>query len=91
MKISVTNTPLDGVVLIDTQFFRDERGFLIESWQQRDYAEAGLAMTFVQDSHSRSRRGVLRGVHYQDMTAPMSNMSERAISATISGRPKRRH
>lgn len=74
MKITVTKTPLDGVVLVDTKFFQDERGFFIESWHQRDYAEAGLAMTFVQDGHSRSPRGVLRGMHYQDMTAPMGKL-----------------
>lgn len=74
MKITVTRTPLDGVVLIDTKYFQDDRGFFIESWHQRDYAEAGLTMTFVQDGHSRSPRGVLRGMHYQDMTAPMGKL-----------------
>src|SRR5262249_43555489 len=74
MQITVTKTPLDGVVLIDTKYFKDERGFFIESWHQRDYAAAGLSMTFVQDGHSRSPRGVLRGLHYQDMTAPMGKL-----------------
>jgi dTDP-4-dehydrorhamnose 3,5-epimerase len=74
MKITVTKTALDGVVLIDTAFFQDERGFFIESWHQRDYASHGLDMTFVQDGHSRSPRGVLRGLHYQDMTAPMGKL-----------------
>src|ERR1051326_4697796 len=74
MKITVTKTPLEGVVLIDTPFSKDERGFFIESWHQRDYADAGLPMTFVQDGHSRSPRGVLRGMHYQDMTAPMGKL-----------------
>ena len=45
--------------------FGDERGFFFESWNARDFAAAGLAATFVQDNHSRSRRGVLRGLHYQ--------------------------
>lgn len=74
MKISVTTTPLSGVVVIDTKFFQDERGFFIEPWHARDYADAGLAMTFVQEGHSRSGRGVLRGLHYQDMTAPMGKL-----------------
>lgn len=74
MKITVTATPLAGVVLIDTKFFQDDRGFFIESWHQRDYAEAGLTMAFVQEGHSRSARGVLRGLHYQDMTAPMGKL-----------------
>jgi dTDP-4-dehydrorhamnose 3,5-epimerase len=74
MKITVTKTDLDGVVLIDTKYFQDERGFFIESWHQRDFADAGLTMTFVQDGHSRSQRGTLRGMHYQDMTAPMGKL-----------------
>ena len=81
MKITVTKTPLDGVVLIDTKFFQDERGFFIESWHQRDYADAGLTMTFVQDGHSRSMRGVLRGMHYQDMTAPMGKLLRCTLGA----------
>jgi dTDP-4-dehydrorhamnose 3,5-epimerase len=45
--------------------FGDERGFFFESWNARALAEAGIDATFVQDNHSRSRRGVLRGLHYQ--------------------------
>ena len=74
MKITVTETPLSGVVLVDTHYFHDDRGFFIESWHRRDYADAGLTMTFVQEGHSRSGRGVLRGLHYQDMTAPMGKL-----------------
>jgi dTDP-4-dehydrorhamnose 3,5-epimerase len=74
MQIIVTQTALEGVVLIDTVCFQDERGFFIESWHLRDFAAAGLALTFVQDGHSQSRRGVLRGLHYQDMTAPMGKL-----------------
>jgi dTDP-4-dehydrorhamnose 3,5-epimerase len=81
MKITVTKTPLEGVVLIDTKFFQDERGFFIESWHQRDYAEAGLAMTFVQEGHSRSAKGVLRGLHYQDLTAPMGKLVRCTLGA----------
>jgi dTDP-4-dehydrorhamnose 3,5-epimerase len=74
MKITVTKTALEGVVLIDTKYFQDERGFFMESWHQRDFADAGLNLTFKQDGHSRSERGVLRGLHYQDMTAPMGKL-----------------
>jgi len=74
MKITITETPLSGVVLIDTHYFQDDRGFFIETWHQRDYAQAGLTMNFVQEGHSRSGRGVLRGLHYQDMTAPMGKL-----------------
>jgi dTDP-4-dehydrorhamnose 3,5-epimerase len=62
------------VMLIDPKCFPDERGFFMESWNQRDFAAAGLPLTFLQDSHSRSHRGVLRGLHYQDMTAPMGKL-----------------
>jgi dTDP-4-dehydrorhamnose 3,5-epimerase len=71
MKTHVTTTPLEGLLVVDIDYFRDERGFFIESWHKKDFADAGLAFEFVQDSHSRSGRRVLRGLHYQDMRAPM--------------------
>ena len=74
MDISVTKTRLEGVVLIDTDFFRDERGFFIEVWHAERYREHGLPDAFVQDNHSRSARKVLRGLHYQDMSAPMGKL-----------------
>ncbi len=74
MDITVTPTKLDGVVLIDTDFFRDERGFFIEVWHAERYREHGLPDAFVQDNHSRSAKKVLRGLHYQDMTAPMGKL-----------------
>lgn len=74
MDITVTPTKLEGVLLIDTDFFRDERGFFIEVWHQQTYREHGLDLTFVQDNHSRSKHKVLRGLHYQDMTAPMGKL-----------------
>ena len=63
MKVSAT--ALDGVKLIEPRVFGDERGFFMESWNARAFAEAGIDAAFVQDNHSRSRRGVLRGLHYQ--------------------------
>ena len=74
MKTQVTKTPLEDLVVIDIDYFEDDRGFFIESWNQRDFKEAGLDLQFVQDSHSRSRKNVLRGLHYQDMTAPMGKL-----------------
>ena len=74
MKTHVTTTPLEGVLVINVDFFRDERGFFTESWNRRDFAEAGLEVDFVQDSHSRSERGVVRGLHYQDMRAPLAKL-----------------
>lgn len=59
-------TPIEGCVLIKPQVFGDERGFFLESWNARAFAEAGLDLSFVQDNHSRSSRGVLRGLHYQN-------------------------
>lgn len=58
-------TPLDGVVLIEPQVFGDDRGFFLESWNARAFAEAGIDARFVQDNHSKSRQGILRGLHYQ--------------------------
>lgn len=59
------STPLDGVMVIRPQVFGDERGFFMESWNARIFAESGLELDFVQDNHSRSGRGILRGLHYQ--------------------------
>lgn len=58
-------TPLDGVYLVTPNVFGDERGFFLESWNARVFAEAGFDLQFVQDNHSRSSRGILRGMHYQ--------------------------
>ena len=61
----VEPTALPGVLLIEPRVFEDARGFFFESWNRRTFAEAGIDAEFVQDNHSRSRRGVLRGLHYQ--------------------------
>jgi len=71
MKMRMNKTSLDGLLIVEIDFFRDERGFFMESWHKRDFAEAGLPYEFVQDSHSRSTYSVLRGLHYQDMRAPI--------------------
>ena len=64
MKTHLVSTPLSGVVIVDIDHFQDERGFFIESWHQRDFAAEGLDLAFVQEGHSRSQRGVLRGLHH---------------------------
>lgn len=74
MELTVTPTPLDGVVLIQPRVFPDARGFFLETWSARDFAAAGLPAPFVQDSHSRSTLGVLRGLHYQDTSAPLGKL-----------------
>ena len=63
--INVSDTSLPGVVIVESRVFDDARGFFMESFNARDFAEAGLPTHFVQDNHSRSTRGVLRGLHYQ--------------------------
>lgn len=65
-KFSVIETNLEGVIIIEPKIFRDERGFFLESWNEREFEEIGLRLKFVQDNHSRSVRGVLRGLHFQD-------------------------
>ncbi len=74
MKPHVTQTPLAGVVILDIDYFEDERGFFMESWSKRDFASAGLELEFMQEGHSRSAANVLRGLHYQDMSAPMGKL-----------------
>ncbi len=74
MDIHVVETALPSVVVIETDFFRDARGFFIEAYHRKRYAEHGIADEFVQDNHSRSGRDVLRGIHYQDMRAPMAKL-----------------
>jgi dTDP-4-dehydrorhamnose 3,5-epimerase len=74
MRTRVTPAPLSGLAIVNIDYFKDDRGFFIESWNKRDFAEAGLPCEFVQDSHSASRAGVLRGLHYQDRSAPMGKL-----------------
>ena len=64
--MKVTPTAIDGVLVIEPRVFGDERGFFLESFNQQAFdAAVGTHFTFVQDNHSRSGRGVLRGLHYQ--------------------------
>lgn len=64
MKIS--KTAIAGPLIIEPQVFGDERGFFMETWNAEAFARAGLDLVFVQDNHSRSQRGVLRGLHFQN-------------------------
>jgi dTDP-4-dehydrorhamnose 3,5-epimerase len=63
--VKVTPTALPDVLLIEPKVFGDARGYFFESYSARRYAEAGIVAPFVQDNVSFSRRGVLRGLHYQ--------------------------
>lgn len=58
-------TSLTGVLLIEPKVFPDTRGFFLESYQKRKFSKAGIPFDFVQDNHSKSCQGVLRGLHYQ--------------------------
>jgi dTDP-4-dehydrorhamnose 3,5-epimerase len=59
------STSLPGVVILEPRVFGDERGFFLESYNEKVFAELGIDERFVQDNHSNSRRNVLRGLHYQ--------------------------
>lgn len=63
--MNIIETAIEGVLIIEPRVFGDERGFFLESWNARTFSDAGLDIDFVQDNHSRSSRGVLRGLHYQ--------------------------
>ena len=63
--MKVTATAIADVKRIEPRVFGDARGFFMETWNRRRFAEAGLDVDFVQDNHSRSQQGVLRGIHYQ--------------------------
>lgn len=58
-------TDIQGLVVIEPKVFYDNRGFFMEIWNQRDFENLGLSMRFVQDNHSKSKKGVLRGMHFQ--------------------------
>lgn len=64
--MKVTETRLPGILLIEPAVFGDHRGYFKESWNRRVFAEAGLNLDFVQDNVSFSRRGILRGLHFQN-------------------------
>lgn len=63
--MEVVKTPIEGVLLIKPQVFGDERGYFVETWQKERYEAAGINLPFVQDNHSKSTKGILRGLHFQ--------------------------
>lgn len=64
--MTISETALPGVLLIEGRTFGDSRGYFLEAWNARTYAQAGLDVAFVQDNVSVSKRGVLRGLHLQN-------------------------
>jgi dTDP-4-dehydrorhamnose 3,5-epimerase len=71
--MKIVPTALPEVKIIEPKVFGDERGFFMETWNAAAFAAAGLNQSFVQDNHSRSARGVLRGLHYQ-LTQPQGKV-----------------
>ena len=63
--MNIVQTPLPGVVVLEPKVFGDERGFFVETFRESWLRDAGITEPFVQDNQSRSRQGVLRGLHYQ--------------------------
>ena len=64
--MNIIETAIPGVLIIEPRVFGDSRGFFMETWNAAGFAGAGLDLTFVQDNHSRSQKGVLRGLHFQN-------------------------
>ena len=63
--IKAKKTPLEGFLILELETFKDDRGFFLETFQEKSYKEAGIKDKFVQDNQSRSSKGVLRGIHFQ--------------------------
>lgn len=64
--MNVIECNIQGPLILEPRVFGDDRGFFMESWNAQAFAKAGLDLTFVQDNHSRSQKGVLRGMHFQN-------------------------
>jgi len=65
MAFSFTELPLPGLILVEPKIYHDDRGFFIEEFKESAFTKAGITDRFVQDNHSCSSRGVLRGLHFQ--------------------------
>src|SRR5215210_455026 len=65
MPFEQLETRLDGVRLIQAELIGDERGFFVETYRREDFAALGIDEEMVQDNHSRSKRGIVRGMHFQ--------------------------
>jgi dTDP-4-dehydrorhamnose 3,5-epimerase len=64
-KFKFIKTSIEGVFIIEPTVFGDERGYFMETYHQKEFKEAGIDVTFVQDNQSKSKKGVLRGLHFQ--------------------------
>jgi dTDP-4-dehydrorhamnose 3,5-epimerase len=73
-KFTVTKSPLPGLLAIEPKVFSDDRGFFMEFYNRDSFAELGIKGPFIQDNHSRSSRGTVRGLHYQINPSPMGKL-----------------
>ncbi|MCK9152231.1 dTDP-4-dehydrorhamnose 3,5-epimerase [Methanobacterium alcaliphilum] len=80
-KFKFTETSIEGVHIIEPTVFGDERGYFMETYHEGEFKEAGLDMKFVQDNQSKSKKGVLRGLHFQ-YTKPQGKLV-RAIKGEV--------
>ncbi len=81
MDIRIEETDLEGVAVLHPEAFEDERGFFFESYSSRTLARHGIDLSFVQDNHSRSARNVVRGLHFQDASAPQHRLVRCTVGA----------
>jgi dTDP-4-dehydrorhamnose 3,5-epimerase len=79
--MNIVKTNLPDVLLLEPRVFGDARGFFLESWNRQTFSDLGLDLDFVQDNHSRSSKGVLRGLHYQ-LNAPQGKLV-RVVSGAV--------
>lgn len=78
-KFNFIKTEIDGVIIVEPTVFGDDRGYFMETYNYNDFCEGGIDVTFVQDNQSKSRKGVLRGLHFQ------KNFSQSKLVRVISG------
>ena len=74
MPFQFTELEIPGLVLVEPVVFGDERGFFMETYKYSDFARSGISERFVQDNHSRTAKGVLRGLHYQKRPAAQGTL-----------------
>ena len=73
--MEIIQTPLEGFLIIEPDVYEDDRGFFLETYREERYNQAGITDKFVQENHSRSVKGVLRGMHFQIQKPQASLMS----------------
>ncbi len=73
-QFKFTPTKISGILSIEPKAFFDDRGFFMESYNLQDFEAAGISERFIQDNHSLSKKGVVRGLHYQIEPAPMGKL-----------------